>query len=194
MFMAIKRLAVVGLLVLISACATNQFSQTKSLVDGLSLKGSKLYVYSFLDIRDQQFGPNLLTQFDTQFVRELANSNVTAKVLRFKESETGRYSTISNSQMTVPILETIKSNMENERSLGANFRLILFPSAMTLSGAWTLYDIRWDLVDTRTGKLVWTTMSHGKHINAWKHDEEPEARAKTIVDGIITEFKNGQLL
>jgi hypothetical protein len=164
------------------------------LVEGVSLKGTKLYIYSFLDIRDRQFGPNLLTQIDALLTRELANSQVSAKVLRFKDSETARYSTMLQEQMSVPVKEVIKSAHENERSFGADFRLIVFPSAMTLAGAWVHYDVRWDLIESKSGKLVWSTVSQGKHMNAWKHDEDPEIRAKTIVDGIIAELKNSRLL
>jgi hypothetical protein len=194
MLTVVRTFTLLACLAIVSACATNQFSGTKSLAEGVTLKNSRLYVYSFLDIRDTQFGPNLLTEFDAQLTRELSSAAVTAKVLRFKESETGRYATISNSQMTVPIKDTIKNNAENERALGADFRLIIFPSQMTLSGAWTIYDVRWDLYETKTGKLVWATTSHGKHMNAWKRDEEPQSRAKTIVDGIMAELKNSNLI
>jgi hypothetical protein len=31
-------------------------------------------------------------------------------------------------------------------------------------------------------------------MNAWKADEDPEARAKTIVDGIVAEMQKSNLL
>ena len=189
-----RRALLVGLVSLLSACATNQFSSTAPVVDGVALKNSRLFVYSFLDLRDAEFGPGMLAEFDAQLIRELAKAMVTAKVLRFKNSEVGQYYATTNGGMSIPIGQTIGGNVREEQSLGADYRLIIFPSKMTLSGAWKFYDVRWDLIDIKTGKRIWTTTSQGKHLNMWRNDEDPQARAKTIVDGIVAEFQKSKLL
>jgi hypothetical protein len=181
-------------ILVLAACATNEFSQTRSLVNGLSLKNSKIIAYSFLDVRDAEFGPSMLNEFDRQLADELLKSGITLSILRFKDSALGQQYSFTNSGMQIPVRDTIVANLANERSMGADYRLIIFPSQMTLRGAWKFYDVRWDLLDVRTGKRVWSTTSRGRHLTAWKSDELPEARAKTMVDGIVEELRKSNLL
>jgi hypothetical protein len=189
-----RRFAIAAGIVALTSCASNQFSKTQTRVEGSSLRNSSVYVYSFLDIRDSEFGPQMLAAFDRQLVAALAASQVKASVLRFKESDTGRYYSASNASMQIPVRETIVSNVPKEREASADYRLVIFPSKMTLSGAWKFYDVRWDVISVKNGQTVWTTSSQGKHLNAWKNDEDPEARAKTIVDGIVAEMRKSNLL
>src|SRR6266850_1001568 len=178
-----QRVLVVASVLVLSACATNEFSQTRTLVSGLSLKNSKLIAYSFLDVRDAEFGPSMLDELDKQLAQELLKSGITLSILRFKDSDPGRNYSFTGSGMQIPVRETIVRNLANERTMRAEYRLIIFPSKMTLSGAWKFYDLRWELVDVSTGRVIWSTTSHGKHLTAWRSEELPEARAKTIVDG-----------
>jgi hypothetical protein len=190
----LRRSFLIALTSLVSACATNQFSSTAPLGEDVSLKNSRLYVYSFLDLRDAELGANMLAEIDAQLIREFAKAGVTVKVLRFKNSEVGRYYATTNGGMSVPIGQTISSNSQEEQSLGAEYRLVIFPSKMTLSGAWRFYDVRWELMDVKTNKRLWTTTSQGKHLNMWKNDEDPQARANTIVNGIMAELQKSKLL
>ena len=190
----LKHLLAAAWVVVLSACAANEFVQTKTHVDSLSIRNSKLFIYSFLDVRTGELGPSLLDEFDRQLTQQLSKSGVTVAILRFKDSEPGKQYSFTSSGMQIPVRDTIVQNASNERAMGSDFRLIIFPSQMTVSGAWRFYNVRWDLVETRTGKLVWSTSSRGKHMNAWKNDEDPETRAKTIVDGIVEEMRKSNLL
>jgi hypothetical protein len=96
--------------------------------------------------------------------------------------------------MQVPVRETIVGNKTAEESMASEYRLVIFPSKLTLAGSWKIYDIRWDLMDIKNGKIVWTTTSQGRHMNAWKGDEDPASRAKTIVDGIVAEMRKSSLI
>lgn len=189
----------VGLMIAIcvlalSACATNDFSRATLHMPGTEIKKHSVYIYSFLDIREAELGPNLLAEFDKQFIEELQKAEITAVILRFKESEAGRYYALTNTGLQVPVNETISKNEHHEKASGAAYRLIVFPSKMTVSGGWKYYDIRWDLIDVKTGKVVWSAVSRGKHTNAWRPDENPVERAKTIVDGAIFEMRKSNLL
>lgn len=162
--------------------------------NGLSIRGSKVYAYSFLDLRDAELGADMLSQIDAQLTQSLASANVAMKVLRFKDSEPGRSFATTSGGMSVPVRQTIDSNLSEEKAQGTDYRLVVFPSKITLSGAWKFYDIRWDLIDVRTGRAVWSSASQGKHLTMWKNDEDPEARAKVIVDGVVAEFKKSGLI
>jgi len=117
----------------------------------------------YLDVRTGELGPNLLNEFDRQLTQQLAKSGITAKVLRFRDSEPGKQYSFTSTGMQIPEITT-------------DYRLVIFPSQLTVAGAWRHYDVRWDLMDARNGKLVWSTQS------------------KTIVDGIIAEMQKSSLL
>ena len=189
-----RRIAILAMAATLVGCATNEFKTIASPTNGPSIRGSKIYAYSFLDLRDAELGPTMLSQIDLQLIQSLANASVSVKVLRFKDSDIGRSYATTNSGMSVPVRQTIESNSQEEKAYGAAYRLVIFPSKMTLSGAWKFYDIRWDLIDVKSGNRVWSSSSQGKHLTMWKNDEEPEARAKVIVDGVIAEFKKSGLI
>jgi hypothetical protein len=143
----------------------------------------------------------MLMEFNRQLPAALEKRGVKSKVLPFKASELGRsfsmteYTSGANgSGINIPIKRTISLNAPDEKLLGAEYRLIVFPSQMTISGVWQFYDVRWDLVEVKTGRIFWTTTSHGKHLVGWKNDEQPEARAKTIVTSVLAEFGKSNLL
>ena len=189
-----RRVILLGLSAAIAGCATNQFTTVAPATEGLSIRNTKVFAYSFLDLRDAELGPSMLTAIDKQLTQALAKSGVTLAVLRFKDSDVGHSFSATSGGMAVPVRQTIDSNAKGEQALGADYRLIVFPSKMTLSGAWKFYDIRWELIDVKTGKRVWSSVSQGKHLTMWKNDEDPEGRAKTIVDGAVGEMKKGGLI
>lgn len=189
-----RRLFLLALPGLLGACASNQFTASAPAANGITLAKSRLYVYSFMDVRDSEFGPMMLAEIDRQLVAELAKASVTARVLRFKDSEAGKYYSTTNSGMSVPTGQTISGNLANEKSLATNYRLVIFPSDMKITGAWMHYQVRWELFDAATNKRVWVATSHGKHMNFAKNDEDPQARAKGIVDGFVGELRKSRLL
>jgi hypothetical protein len=193
-FTRLIRIAMLALLGCLSACATNNFSTTKSDVAGVSIKDTRVYVYSFLDIRANDFGPSLVNEVDTQLISSLAASGVTSKVLQFKQSAVGQGYSLTGGGMTIPIGPTIKANLEDERAFNAKYRLVIFPSAMRLQGAWKMYEVRWDLFDAQTHALVWSGTSNGKHMSMYSNNENPKERAKTIVDSAMAAFAQSKLL
>lgn len=189
-----RRLVIVALAAILVGCATNEFKTISSTTNGPSIRGSKVYAYSFLDLRDSELGSTMLSQIDSQLAQSLASASVSLKVLRFKDSDIGRSYATTNGGMSIPVRQTIESNLSDEKAYGTEYRLVVFPSKITLSGAWKFYDIRWDLIDVKTGNRVWGSSSQGKHLTMWKNDEDPEGRAKVIVDGVIAEFKKSGLI
>ncbi|GEM_PF-4410747 len=207
----------IAFVLLLSGCASNTFSQTKLLAPNVSLRGSTVYVYSFLDIRENELGPKLLDQFDLQLGEELRKSGVTAKVLRFKKSAAGMAflaaqreemrrlgfydektiaEGIRGGAISIPVGDTISQNVGDERRIGARYRLVIFPNETTLRPGimGTSYAIRWDLTEIRSGHVVWSTTSEGRKVDGWKIDEDSEGRAKRIVDGVVSEMKTSGLM
>lgn len=189
-----RRTLLAAALLALAACASNTIVSTTPIEAGTSLKGSKVFIYSFLDLRETEFGPNMLGEVDKQLAAELGKSKVSTQVLRFKNSEPGRYFVLSNAGMTVPVKQVIDANAAAEAEAGTQYRLIIFPSNMRLQGAWKFYDIRWEVSEVKTGKRVWSTVSQGKHLTMWKADEDPAERAKTMVDAVVAEMRKGGVI
>lgn len=189
-----RRALVATFAAVLAGCATNEFRTITPTTNGLSIRGAKVYAYSFLDLRDAELGSSMLAQVDAQLTQSLADANVSVKVLRFKDSEPGRSFATTSGGMSVPVRQTVESNLPEEKAQGTDYRLIVFPSKITISGAWKFYDIRWDLIDAKTGRAVWSSASQGKHLTMWNNDEDPEKRAKVIVDGVVSEFKKSGLI
>ena len=194
MFSAPRRVFMSAFGALLASCASNQIVSTASAVEGASVKNSKIYIYSLLDLRDAEFGPSMLAEVEKLLTFELAKGAAISKVLRFKDSEIGRYYSTTSGGMSIPIKQMLDSNLHDEQGFGADYRLIIFPSKMTLTGAWKFYDIRWEIFDIKTNKRIWGSISQGKHLTLWKSDEDPQARAKTIVDAVIAEMRKSGIL
>lgn len=181
------------IIALLQGCASNKFVQTKVYQDGISLNGKSVYVYSFMDIRDSEFGTKMLQSLDNQLISGFENEGVKAKVLDFLDSEAAISFSMSNSG-ELPLDAFVLKNQKDENSFGANFRLIIIPSQMTLQGAWKYYDVRWSLIDAKTNKIVWRAMSEGSHLTGMYNDENPDGRAQTILKELFLQLKKDKLI
>ena len=167
------------------------------------LQGAFVYVYSFLDVRDQQFGPRMLDQLDQQLTADLSAEGVSSKVLRFKDSTVGETFAQSGQQPgawgysgsdLIPVNQTIASNAADERATGARFRLIVFPANFSTQGAWQFYDVRWILIDAATGVRVWQNVYKTSHLTWWRNDEDSVNRAKGMLAKVMADLKGTGLL
>ena len=163
------------------------------------LQGSSVYVYSFLDVRQEQYTSKVLDQFDAELTRRLAALKIGSHILRFRQSRMNRsdefYAGSANRESrAVPVMETVYSNLPEERAAQARFRLIVFPSDYTVAGAWRFYEIRFILMDAETSSRLWTYTYSGKHLVMLKDSENAEGRSKKILDKLFAELKSGGYL
>jgi hypothetical protein len=87
----------------------------------------------------------------------------------------------------IPVGETLRSNSDDERDVGASYRLVEFPvyaEAVTVQR----FQIRWDLYDVASNKLVWSKTYSNVHFLIWKNDEDAENRAKAMVDRVMSDL------
>jgi hypothetical protein len=159
------------------------------------LSGSFLYVYSFLDVRQNEFTPKVLDQFDDDLTTRLNGAGITSKILRYTESAKGKdeffaaKTQVGDDSRAVPVSETIGGNLADERTTKARFRLIVFPANFTLSGAWRFYDIRFILMDTATNKRLLEYTYSGQHLVMMRDSENAQARSRKILDAAFAELK-----
>lgn len=188
-----------------SACASipasHEFVASEVFAKDLSLNGKRIYVYSFLDTISNDYGPKMVTEIDSQIVKEFAQSGMIVNLLSFLNSEPGKKfslvkdkSGVGNVSINVPVGGTITSNQANERMFGAEYRLIVFPSVRSSSSKFNNYQIRWDIYHIKTGNLVWSATSKGLHEKRESNDQEAIYRAKQVVDSAVNELKSKKLL
>lgn len=190
------RMALLACLLALTGCtfSDNGFVKSSQPDSGVTLHGSTVYVYTFLDLREGNFGPSMLTALNQQLVAKLGSTGITAKLLPFQGTETGRYFPNTVASADIPVDKVVAANRTDETAAGARYRLIIFPLSTNTTGAWFIYDLRWELIDIPTGRIVWTVKSHGSHLAMWSHDEAPEGRAAVIVDGFLAEMKKFGLI
>ena len=181
------------LIVFLQGCASNSFVQTKTYQNGISLKDQSIYVYSFLDIRDNQFGSNMLKMLDEYIISDFQSENADVKVVRFLDSKIAKLHSVTN-DTELPIDGFILENLENEQNFSANYRLIIIPSKMRLQGAWKHYDITWQLQNVKTNMIAWKAISEGSHLTTFYPDENPDERAKKIIDSLFIQLKKDKLI
>lgn len=164
------------------------------------LRGSLVYVYSFLDLREGLYTSKVLDRFDGDLTARLQAETIGSKILHFDHSaaSTGEFyaggSLNGSESREIPVMETIYRNLADEVAVKARFRLIVFPSQYTVAGAWRFYQIRFVLIDTRTNRRVMDYLYSGKHLVMWKNSENSEARSKKILDHLFAELKTRDLL
>lgn len=186
-----RRTFLVGTAIAATGCTTQPFSKTYLAQPGTHLGRKRVQIYSFLDIRERELGPQLLVEIDQQLAKAFQAASVTTQNLRFKDSDPGKYISSTNMGMQIPVREAVQNHLPFEFGFSAGYRLVIFPSQVIVADAWKYYDIKWDLYDAKTGKLVWRTTSHNDGPN---DDENPQARAQALVDGVMNELRASQLL
>lgn len=163
-----------------------------------TLVGSSIYIYSFLDVREDMFTPKVLGELDQYVENRFSQVSAKSVITHFKDSETGRNFADSLSYgasgAMIPIKDVVFENLNREAEVGARYRLILFPASFDVAGAWRFYRIRWDIVEISTGRRVWSYLYSGKHLVIWSNSENADGRARKIVDAAFNEMHAQGLL
>lgn len=185
---------------MLAACATKPSIQVSNASQS-DFVLDKVYIYSFLDVRQNNLGNNYLAMFEPLLAEELAKRNVNSKQLWFNRSQTARHTAMMdtvtfaglnhrNSTTQVPVKRTITENLADESSFGARYRMTLFPKSISNNA----YAIHIDIEDATTGKLVWYATMNGRNFNWVIADEVPEQRARLSVQSIVEALDGSHLL
>lgn len=179
--------------VFLQACVSSKFVSSKVLEQELNLKGKSVVTYNTLDIRTSELGEAMLESLNSQLQQRFSQKNVKADVLNFKSSKIGTSYMVAGSGI-VPMEEFVAQYKEKEAEDNVDYRLLILPSQMTVSGAWRFFDITWILVDVRTERTVWQGVSKGEHLVQWSINEMPEKRAALIVDSLFAELEKAKVI
>jgi hypothetical protein len=187
-------LAAVGL----AGCASTSFERTTAIQAGTEISGSTVVVYSFLDVRKDYFGDQMLTMMNNQLVEQFKQRGVTARVVAYQNKPVDTnpnaiFMGVNRSMVTVPLKEYLQSQRPEEVKNGDKFRLMVFPSMVTTTGANIDSELTWSLTDASADKPVWVTKQKTARTIWWNNDEAPESRSKQFVDGIMGEMAKSGL-
>lgn len=161
----------------------------------VKLPGSLLYVYSFLDVRENEFTPKVLDQFDAALTARLGALKVSSKILRYNKVKQDEGEFVANNTSVgadsrmIPVAQTIDRNLADERAAQARYRLVVFPANFESAGAWRFYEIRFILMDTEDNRRLFEYVYTGKHMVILKNSENAEARSKKILDAAFVELQ-----
>lgn len=162
------------------------------------LTGASIYAYSFLDVREDVYTPKVLDQIKTDLAERFGLIGAKLTSLAFKDTEVARrYSSAVRPGLNstyVPVELVMLRNRGQEREAGAKYRLLIFPSNYTVSGSWRFYEIRWELIEVRSGRRVWGYTYSGKHLVLWRSSENSKARSKKIVDALFAQLVKDRLI
>lgn len=160
--------------------------------------GAPLYIYSFLDVREENYTPKVLAQLDGDLTAFFNGELVKTRILRFRSSPLGEnYSAsigVGQDSTMIPVGPVIEQNLADEAAFGARYRLVIFPASYSSVGAWRYYDIRWILSDARTNARLWTHMYSGRHLVMWSDKENAAARSKKIIDDLERAMRDEAIL
>lgn len=159
------------------------------------LKGNFVYIYSFLDVREDGYTAKVIDQFDADLLARLDTVSSDGKILRFKESKVSRSdeffaggSVHGSESRSIPVMQTIASNLQDEVASNARYRLIIFPSNYIVSGAWRHYEIRFVLMDTITDRRMMSYNYSGRHMVLFSNSENAASRSKKIIDALFEQL------
>lgn len=200
MLLLVRFLSCAVLCTSLLACANAPTHHTVKPMEG-DIRIERLYVYSFLDVREDLIGKKMLVELEAQLSERLEASGIKVRQLWFNRSSTRMQYSLNEtpsqaasiysqaSSVRVPVGETIRDNAENETAFAPRYRLVAFPAQSRATGTGTGYTVHWDLIDVATGKLAWRSDSRVYNMNWWSSDELPKERAKVLVDGLLAEFQ-----
>lgn len=168
--------------------------------DRTSLRGSVVYVYSFLDVHRWQFGHKTLKLVNSDLVDELRASGIQAKVLDFASSPVASSFKFPRFyapyELKVPVEQVVGRNAVDEQQVHASYRLIVFLKSFSMSGtggASQRWMIEWTLVDVATNQTVWSHATEGDRF-LWYYDAGAEKCARGIVETFMAEFRKSGLI
>jgi hypothetical protein len=192
------RLVALAVCLALSACATTSFERTTAIQAGTEIGGSSIVVYSFLDVRKDFFGEQMLATMNNQLVDQFKQRGVAARLVVYQHPaleapSQSLFLGVNRDLISVPLKDYLAAQRPEEVKNAEKFRLMVFPSMVTTTGANIDSQITWTLIEAATDKPVWTTKQNTSRTIWWKNDEAPQTRSKQFVDGVMGQMTSSGL-
>lgn len=172
------------------------------------LRDSFVYIYSYMDVREDHFGPVMLANMDAQLTADLKARNIATKLVAWKSTAAYQQQKLADDAYNagnpdpappfrdppvLPFEKVLAEKAGDEKASGARYRLVVFPKNFSTSGPWRYYQVVWNLYDIETNKKVWTYIYNGEALVWWRENENADKRAKKMVDTFIGELSKSGL-
>lgn len=162
------------------------------------LRQTTLYVYSFLNMAENELTPVVIDKIHEHLRNALASKDITNKLWNFQPtSVVGTVSSAANygsSFAPISISQTIRQNEAEEKKIGSKFRLVIVPNKFSVSLYSRYYDIDFLLINVDTDKIEWAYTYNGSHIVVFKESENSESRAGKIVSSVTDAMRNSGII
>lgn len=168
----------------------------------INISQAKVYIYNFLDIREDYYQKKVLDEFEKQLTAWLTprvqaltiiRSNRTPYVVKRDDSDWQADLSAERSVDRVPVARILASNEKAEEEFGADHQLIIFPSSFTLSGVWRFYTIRF-VVIRKSDKKAWQYLYDGSHMVMLRESERSKSRAEKVLVKLDAAMLSGGLI
>jgi hypothetical protein len=141
---------------------------------------SRLYIYSFLDLRTDYMGRRMVNDISRQLVTRLANHGIATELHSFANDPlAANFARVQGSE-EIPVGQVIIGNAAREKRFAPDHRLIVFPVYTKVLPNRRAYFIRWTITNARTGQEVWSATSRSRN--------GENAAAQVVVDSLISQM------
>ena len=169
--------------------ANGRFEESRLVGPSVSLAGTRLQIYSFLDAIERFLDDEILSSLGTQLTAELESRNVTVRLVRLKDTEIGRKFLQAPAGNHIPTREVIVADSIEELRFGAQYRLAILPMA-TRPGPATMYQTMWNLAYAQRGGAIW----QGTTIRLNDRAVPANQRAQGIVSDFVRSLEAARLV
>jgi hypothetical protein len=178
----------------LTGCASFKVTPSPPNTSGDSIKDTRIQLYSFLDVREDVLGITFVAEVNKQLAGALQGELVTTQLATFKDSPAARYFTVSNKDLSVPMVDVIAANLNNEKTFSATHRMILFPKSTLVKDGGPDFVLQVDIYEVKTLKLIWRNTVNVHQYNSIYYDMNSEGRARTLVTEVMKSFKSAKIL
>jgi hypothetical protein len=172
-----------------------------------ALELNDVYVYSFLDLWDDDLGQAFLTHFKAWLTLNLNQHGVRHTQLLFRDMRSSQEAPVlawEGSSYKVAVGGIVERNQLAEEAFGARYRLVIFPTKATShtettryggrSEPYFTYKILWHLMDATTGEVVWSATSQDTVGHVKGGSERSGQLALLLVNGFIEQLRSQGLI
>jgi hypothetical protein len=158
-----------------------------------STEVKKIYVYSFLDFREREFGKMFIGEFKNKLISLLKEHNVPAEQLNYGDSplvtsEFSKIKTYGSGVAVVPVMEVIMENAENQKAFNPTHILLVLPTSTVVGGSRNRFTIRWVLKNTKSYSDDWIADKDISASYIFSADENYLERAQQLATYAIDEM------
>lgn len=156
---------------------------------------ARLYVYVFADTRPEFMHPAFRKAFEQRLQAALDAAGVPSRQLWFMDTAQGqrlsddRKASTMVGTILVEVGRTIQENARDDTAFGPTHRLTIFPTGTRVTGRMASMELKWDVLDARTGNYEWSVYARTPDIGQSMGEGAAVQAAQGAVDAVVREMR-----